>query len=95
MAALIDNRLHLIECKARKWTKTAPKAGPGADALYRLDTLKDLLGGLNARAMLVSYQALPDHDRQRAADLRIDVVAGRDLQRLREKLKRWFWPGSG
>jgi len=33
--------------------------GPGADALYRLDTLRDLLGGLQAEAMLVSYAELP------------------------------------
>lgn len=88
VAALVDNRLHILECKAKKWDDKAP----GAEALYRLDTLKDLLGGLNARAMLVSYQPLPDHDRQRAADLNIQVCAGRDLQRLREKLQAWFWP---
>jgi hypothetical protein len=88
VAALVENRLFLLECKAKKWQGQ----GPGADALYRLDSLKDLLGGLNARAMLVSYQPLPDHDRQRGADLRIDLAAGRDLQRLKEKLKSWFWP---
>ncbi len=92
VAALVDNRLHLIECKARKWQRAPAEGGPGADALYRLDTLTDLLGGLNARAMLISYQPLPDHVRQRAADLRIEVSAGRDLQRLRERLRRWFWP---
>lgn len=87
LAALLDNRLYLLECKAKRWDAK----GPGAEALYRLDSLTDLLGGLKAQAMLISYQSLPDHDRRRAADLRIEVCAGRDLQRLGEKLRGWFW----
>jgi hypothetical protein len=90
LALLLDNRLHIIECKTKKWEKN----GPGANALYRLDTLKDLLGGLNARAMLISYRKLPKHDRQRAADLRIDVCAGRDLHQLKGKLRHWLGLGA-
>ncbi|MBL3529336.1 MAG: DUF1887 family protein [gamma proteobacterium endosymbiont of Lamellibrachia anaximandri] len=89
VAFLQDNRLYLIECKTRQW---AGRKGdrPGANAIYKLDTLKDLLGGLQARAMLVSYQDMPDHDRRRAADLGIKVCAGRDVQRLNEFLKQWI-----
>jgi hypothetical protein len=90
LALLLDNRLHIIECKTKKWEEH----GPGANALYRLDTLKDLLGGLNARAMLISYRKLPKHDRQRAADLRIDVCAGRDLHHLKGKLRHWLGLGT-
>ena len=91
LALLLDNRLHIVECKTKKWDDK----GPGAEALYKLDTLKDLLGGLNARAMLISYQPLPDRDRQRAVDLRIEVCAGRGLHRLREKLRQWLGLEAG
>jgi hypothetical protein len=92
LAALIENRLYIIECKARTWKNQRGDQASGADALYRLDTLTDLLGGLQAQAMLVSYQDLPKHDRQRAADLHIRVCAGHDIQRLEEHLRSWFSP---
>ncbi len=87
VAFLADNRLYIVECKTRQWS--AQGGGPGAGALYKLDTLKDLLGGLQARAMLVSYHDLPDHDRRRAADLGIRVCAGRELQTLHKALTDW------
>jgi hypothetical protein len=89
VAALADNRLYIVECKTRNWP-SAGEAGPGAEALYKLDALGDLLGGLQAKAMLVSYQPLPDADRRRAADLRIAVCAGEDMQRLSEHLQAWI-----
>ncbi len=89
VACLADNRLYLIECKTRQW-KGKEAGMAGAQALYRLDTLSDLLGGLQARTMLVSYRDLPPYDRQRAADLRIAVCAGRDLRNLRACLAAWI-----
>jgi hypothetical protein len=89
VACLADNRLYLIECKTRQWRgKSAGTAG--AQALYRLDTLSDLLGGLQARAMLVSYRDLLPYDRQRAADLGIAVCAGGALRNLRARLAEWI-----
>lgn len=86
LALLRDNRLHIIECKTKRFRGNGEDS-PGAEALYKLDSLRDLMGGLQARAMLVSYQNLPDHDRTRAADLGIRVCAGVQLRRLREQLK--------
>ena len=58
-----------IECKTRQWRgKSAGTAG--AQVLYRLDTLSDLL----------------PYDRQRAADLGIAVCAGGALRNLRARL---------
>jgi hypothetical protein len=54
------------------------------------DTLKDLLGGFDAQAMLVSYHALSDWDRARAADLGIAVCDGSSLQGLDNVLKAWL-----
>ncbi|MGQ0656644.1 MAG: Card1-like endonuclease domain-containing protein [Chromatiales bacterium] len=89
VAFLAGNRLHVIECKTRQWNGSEEN-GPGAEALYKLDSLRDLLGGLQAKAMLVSYQNLPDHDRRRAADLEIGVCAGNQVQRLSEFLREWL-----
>ena len=89
VACLADNRLYLIECKTRQW-KGKAEGMAGAQALYRLDTLADLLGGLQARAMLVSYWDLPSYDRQRAADLGIAVCAGGALRDLPARLTDWI-----
>ncbi|MBM4200855.1 MAG: DUF1887 family protein [Gammaproteobacteria bacterium] len=89
VAVLSDNRLYLIECKTRSWG-LGQVPDPGADALYKLDSLADLLGGLQARTMLLSFQDLPDRDRRRAGELRIAVCAGAELLRLQEILSRWL-----
>jgi hypothetical protein len=86
VAFLRNNRLHLIECKTRKFRGRGEDA-PGAEALYKLDTLADLTGGLQARAMLVSFQDIADHDRRRARDLRIAVCGGNQLRHLKQHLE--------
>ena len=56
----------------------------GADAVYKLDSLKDLPGMLT-RARLCSYIPLPDHVKRRAAELNMTWFEGmqlRDLDRL-------------
>jgi hypothetical protein len=84
---LARNRLHLIECKTRSFRER----GSAAEAVYKLDALT-ALGGLNTRAMLVSYRPLLDGDRQRARDLGIRVVAGSALAQLGSELQRWVGP---
>ncbi len=81
---LCDNRLHLIECKTKQF-----KQG-GSDAVYKLDALTDALGGLRAASMLVSFQKLGKHDRNRASEARIAVCTGRDIRHLDEKIRRWI-----
>ncbi|UOG93390.1 MAG: DUF1887 family CARF protein [Candidatus Thiothrix sulfatifontis] len=87
---LADNRLHLIECKAKNFKRGDSHSG--AETLYKLDSLADAIGGLQARAMLVSYKPLPDYDMQRAKDLRIKVLHGTQLQQLRSHLEQWMQP---
>lgn len=89
VACLAENRLYLLECKTRVWHGD-DAAAPGANALYRLDTLADLLGGLQARAMLVSYHDLPAHVLRRAADLGVRVCTGRRLPELEADLRAWM-----
>ncbi len=85
---LANNRLHLIECKAKTFKKG--DANSGTETLYKLDSLADTIGGLQARAMLVSYKTLSDHDAQRGRDLRIKVLQGQQLQQLDTQLRDWL-----
>lgn len=88
VAFLAHNRLFMIECKAK--VMAGPEAeGPGAQTLYKLDSLR-ALGGLNTRGMLASYQPLAPWDRQRAADLRIRVVEAGQLRNFERHLREWI-----
>jgi hypothetical protein len=88
VALLAGNRLFLIECKTRRFDSEDEQNGAASGALYKLKTLRDL-GGLKTRAMLVSYQSLPDYEKDRAAAMDISVVEGRQLTGLRERILRW------
>lgn len=88
VAFLKDNRLYVIECKTHADRHQA--GNKSANALYKLDSLKDLLGGLQARAMLISFSSPSTHDQQRAGDLGIAVCAQQNLMQLSEKLVSWI-----
>jgi hypothetical protein len=91
VAFLADNRFYIIECKTKRFDG-APGSGSsrGAAALYKLEALKDLLGGLQGRAMLVTYQSLPPMDRQRARDLNIQVCSGAEIAYLDKQIEYWI-----
>lgn len=86
VVTMVNNRLHLIECKTRKFTNHNHANTPGAAAIYRLDTLKDSFGGNSGKAMLVSYQRLSRYTEQRAKDLGIYCCSHRQLKQLEEHL---------
>jgi len=90
VTAMAHNRLHIIECKTRRFTHRKDSGAPGASAVYRLGSLKDLLGGLSAKAMLVSYQPLSRYTEQRATDLGIFHCAHEQLHRLPFHLQNFF-----
>ncbi|HXF44580.1 MAG TPA: DUF1887 family CARF protein [Burkholderiaceae bacterium] len=87
VAFLHRNRLHVIECKTGNL-----RVNDGAranDALFKLAENTRRLGGLATRAMLVSYRPLRDSELRLAELLQIEVVHGREVARLREKLRAW------
>lgn len=88
VAFLRNNRLHIIECKTARFTVGEGKNATGA--LYKLDSLRDLMGGLQARAMLVSYRDLPDFDVNRARDLGVHTCAGKQLLNLSHHLHQFI-----
>jgi hypothetical protein len=77
------NRLHLIECKTKRFEQ-------GADVLYKLDSLRDLMGGLQGKAMLVSFNHLDKTSRARAKELNIRLCCQSELQTLQHRLQTWL-----
>jgi hypothetical protein len=90
VALLADNKLHIIECKTKKFDTVDGVDSHGADVLYKLRTLRDHIGGLQANAMLVSYKPLIDAHLWRAKELGIEICAGKDIQKLGARLKKWI-----
>ncbi len=87
VAFLYRNRLHLIECKTRRM-----KSGGsvGTDPLYKLKAIKPIMGGLKARAMLVSLLPVPDHDKTRAAEMGISVLDATQLKNISGHIKSFM-----
>lgn len=81
-----NNRLHLIECKTKRFEKDA-------DVLYKLDSLRDLIGGLQGRAMLVSFNTLDKVSRARAKELNIELCCKSDIRVLQQQLQEWLGAG--
>jgi hypothetical protein len=79
------NRLHLIECKTQRF-----KDDKDADVLYKLDSLRDLMGGLQGRAMLVSFNPLDKPSRARAKELNIQLCCQTELRNLQHHLQTWL-----
>lgn len=82
---LVANRLFVIECK----TKVLANANKGTEALYKLDALTDMMGGLPARAAICSFQPITEGDRLRAHDMGIEVF-DHQFNLLPQRLKSWI-----
>ncbi|MDC0612406.1 DUF1887 family protein [Vibrio sp.] len=89
VATVVNNKLHIIECK------TKGMRDDGDDTLYKLESLRDLLGGLQARAMLVSFRPLRHNDITRAQDLGLALIGPDELKDLRTHLRNWFMEAGG
>ncbi len=89
VATVVNNKLHIIECK------TKGMRDDGDDTLYKLESLRDLLGGLQARAMLVSFRPLRHNDITRAEDLGLALIGPDELKDLKKYLTDWFTDAGG
>ena len=90
VATMSHNRLHVIECKTQKFSKSSDDNAAANTAIYRLDTLKTFAGGMSSKAMLVSYQPLNSYSLSRAEDLGIYCCSHSQLQQLDHHLYRFF-----
>ncbi len=89
VATVVNNKLYIIECK------TKGMRDDGDDTLYKLESLRDLLGGLQARAMLVSFRPLRHNDITRAEDLGLALIGPDELKDLKTHLTAWFQKAGG
>lgn len=89
VATVVNNKLHIIECK------TKGMRDDGDDTLYKLESLRDLLGGIQARAMLVSFRPLRHNDITRAEDLGLALIGPDELKDLKTHLTEWFADAGG
>ncbi|GLT16576.1 hypothetical protein GCM10007938_03520 [Vibrio zhanjiangensis] len=89
VASVANNKLHIIECK------TKGMRDDGDDTLYKLESLRDLLGGLQARAMLVSFRPLRYNDITRAEDLGLALIGPEELKDLKTHLTNWYREAGG
>jgi hypothetical protein len=87
IAFLARNRLFIVECKTARMDNA--RAGKANDTLFKLSEICRRVGGLGTKGMLASYRQLGDSEKKLAKALNIDVVAGSELNRLDERLKRW------
>lgn len=87
IAFIAKNKLHIIECKTQLMNKQA--GAKAEDILYKLETLKDY-GGFMTKKCLVTYFEVPDAVQNRAKELKIEIIQGKDLQRLKTKIQEWI-----
>lgn len=85
VVVLVNNKLHVIECKTKRFEK-----GEGNKVLYKLDSLAERLGGIKAKAALVTFFPIRDVEVRRAAELEIQVFGVEELPRLKECLQAWM-----
>ncbi len=90
VVTLCNNKLYIIECKTKRFKSIKHADSPSAEALYKIDTIKDVFGGLHAKGMLVSYKRFSDYDRSRANDLNIMICDYTKLGNLREAIIQWM-----
>jgi hypothetical protein len=88
VACLCNNHLYVIECKTRHLDRQSSRVG--TETLYKLDSLKELLGGIYGLGMVVSYKTMSAADKHRAADLGLEVCDGPNLQNLRSRISQWL-----
>ncbi len=90
VAMVCHNRLHIIECKTRRFSNTKADKSAANTAIYRLDTIKSISGGHSGRAMLISYQALNKYTLSRAKDLGIFCCSHTQLKQLERHLYQFI-----
>lgn len=84
---IAKNTLHIIECKAQNMKAESGKNA--TDAIYKIDSLGKV-GGLATKRMIVSFRELNAHDRNRAFANNIEVVEGRQVRNLLQRLHAWI-----
>jgi len=101
---LANNHLFLIECKTMDFAvikgrmpfrKVKEKKRAAREQVYRMDSLKELHGGIYGEAMILSYHPIPKETAQRAEDLGLCICASTDLLNFKTIVRDWALPKEG
>ncbi|OQX07112.1 MAG: hypothetical protein BWK76_25315 [Desulfobulbaceae bacterium A2] len=90
VACLRDNTLHLIECKTGSLTQKMGTMNLAEQAIYKLALVRDAIGGLRCRAMLVSQNQISYTLHKRAEEKNIVIIDGQNITTLPERLRAWL-----
>ncbi len=85
--AVHHNRLLAIECKTLRFGRDRNK---DAEIMYKLDSLSQRAGGLMHERMLLSARPLDDTSMARAKELKIEIIAGRDIRNFPDRVRAWM-----
>lgn len=86
IVALRDNTLYLIECK----TANLDDNSKAEAILTKLDSLRDILGGIKGKAMLLTSTKVSSMTKRRAKEINVTLIDRDTLPKLAHHLKRWF-----
>lgn len=81
------NRLHILECKSGRMT--GGRVNRADTVVYKLDNLRDLIGGNYGKAMLVTYWPISEADRKRLGDNGMQIAEGMKLLDMEHRLRSW------
>lgn len=95
VAAICHNRLHIIECKTKRFKNKSSDQSAASSAIYRLDTLKSIAGGHSGKAMMISYKELNKYTLSRAKDLGIYCCSHTQLKQLERHLYQFIDHNTG
>ncbi|WP_166368731.1 DUF1887 family CARF protein [Psychromonas sp. SA13A] len=86
VAFLLNNRLYLFECKT---ANISGKNGRADEAVYKLGTLLNSLGGIRAKGIIMSYRDIDIRDKDRARLLNIDIVDHHnDIKAMEDRVRK-------
>ncbi|ASK77655.1 hypothetical protein CF386_00400 [Paraphotobacterium marinum] len=88
IVVIVNNKLHIIECKTKDMRS-------GDDTLYKLESLREFFGGIQSRAMLLSYREVRNYDLSRADDLNIKIIGPNDFHCIKKEILSWFKEAGG
>lgn len=81
------NRMLIVECKSKRFGQNQ---GKDTDHIYKLAQLKQQLAGTMGRALLLSARPVNQEIKDRAAEYKIDVLAGEEIKQVAAYFKKWM-----
>lgn len=87
--AVHHNRLLAIECKTLRFGRDRSK---DADIMYKLDSLSQRAGGLMNERMILSARLLDETSTARANELKIEIIAGKEIRSFPDRVRTWMNP---